>query len=42
MTGYSSNAVVHQGRLDDGVDLVEKPVSQAKLALRIRQLLDRR
>jgi CheY-like chemotaxis protein len=42
MTGYSSNAVVHQGRLDEGVDLVEKPVSQAKLALRVRQLLDRR
>jgi CheY-like chemotaxis protein len=42
MTGYSSNAVVHQGRLDEGVDLLEKPVSQAKLALRVRQLLDRR
>lgn len=42
MTGYSSNAVVHQGRLDEGVDLLEKPVSQANLALRVRQLLDRR
>ena len=41
MTGYSRNAVVHQGRLDDGVDLLEKPVSQAKLALRVRELLDR-
>ena len=42
MTGYSRNAVVHQGRLDPGVDLIQKPVSQADLANRIRQALDRR
>jgi len=41
MTGYSRNAIVHQGRLDQGVELVEKPVSQAKLALRVREILDR-
>ena len=41
MTGYSRNAVVHQGRLDEGVELLEKPISQAKLALRVRGLLDR-
>ncbi|MCA1458431.1 PAS domain S-box protein [Bradyrhizobium sp. BRP22] len=41
MTGYSRNAIVHQGRLDKGVELVEKPVSQAKLALRVREILDR-
>ncbi|QQO15148.1 PAS domain S-box protein [Bradyrhizobium diazoefficiens] len=41
MTGYSRNAVVHQGRLDEGVDLLEKPITQAKLALRIREILDR-
>ncbi|RZN25606.1 PAS domain-containing sensor histidine kinase [Bradyrhizobium sp. Leo121] len=41
MTGYSRNAIVHQGRLDQGVDLLEKPVSQAKLALRVREILDR-
>ena len=41
MTGYSRNAVVHQGRLEEGVDLLEKPVSQARLALRVRELLDR-
>ena len=40
MTGYSRNAVVHQGRLDEGVELMQKPVSQADLASRIRQLLD--
>jgi PAS domain S-box-containing protein len=41
MTGYSRNAVVHQGRLDGGVELLEKPISQAKLALRVREMLDR-
>ncbi len=41
MTGYSRNAIVHQGRLDEGVDLLEKPVSQAKLALKVREMLDR-
>ena len=41
MTGYSRNAVVHQGRLDPGVELLQKPVSQADLASRIREVLDR-
>jgi PAS domain S-box-containing protein len=41
MTGYSRNAVVHQGRLDEGVELVQKPVSQTQLANRIREILDR-
>jgi len=41
MTGYSRNAVVHQGRLEEGVELLQKPVSQAQLAARIRMLLDR-
>jgi PAS domain S-box-containing protein len=41
MTGYSRNAIVHQGRLDPGVDLIQKPVTQATLAMRVRELLDR-
>jgi CheY-like chemotaxis protein len=41
MTGYSRNAIVRQGRLDRGVELLEKPVSQAKLALKVREMLDR-
>jgi len=40
MTGYSRNAIVHQGRLDAGVWLIQKPFSQASLAARIRSLLD--
>ena len=36
MTGYSRNAVVHQGRLDQGVDLLQKPISTQVLAARPR------
>ena len=41
MTGYSRNAVVHHGRLDEGVELMQKPVGQQVLATRVRDLLDR-
>jgi PAS domain S-box-containing protein len=40
MTGYSRNAIVHQGRLDPDVELLQKPVTQEQLATRIRTLLD--
>jgi CheY-like chemotaxis protein len=42
MTGYSRNAIVHQGRLDEGVELLQKPVSQGELATRVRVALDRK
>ena len=42
MTGYSRNAIVHQGRLDEGVQLIQKPLTQASLAAKIRDVLDRR
>jgi two-component system, NtrC family, sensor kinase len=41
MTGYSRNAIVHQGRLDAGVDLLQKPLSQEQLAAMVRKVLDR-
>jgi PAS domain S-box-containing protein len=41
MTGYSRNAIVHQGRLDPGVDLLQKPITRDQLAAGIRALLDR-
>jgi two-component system, NtrC family, sensor kinase len=40
MTGYSRNAIVHQGRLDPGVDLIQKPLTSDHLAAAIRKLLD--
>jgi PAS domain S-box-containing protein len=41
MSGYSRNAVVHHGRVDLDVLLIQKPVSLQDLAARIRDLLDR-
>jgi signal transduction histidine kinase/CheY-like chemotaxis protein len=40
MTGYSRNAIVHQGRLDRGTELIPKPLTEAVLARRIRLVLD--
>jgi len=39
-TGYSRNAIVHQGRLDHDVAMIQKPITQDALAARIRDLLD--
>jgi PAS domain S-box-containing protein len=39
-TGYSRNAIVHHGRLDPGVAMIQKPITQDALAARIRDLLD--
>jgi nitrogen-specific signal transduction histidine kinase len=41
MSGYSRNAVVHHGRVDGDVQLIQKPVSSQDLAARIRDMLDR-
>jgi CheY-like chemotaxis protein/anti-sigma regulatory factor (Ser/Thr protein kinase) len=40
MTGYSRNAIVHHGRLDPGVELVQKPITGDHLATKIRAILD--
>jgi CheY-like chemotaxis protein len=40
MTGYSRNAIVHQGRLDLGVDLLQKPITSDQLAAAVRKALD--
>ena len=40
MTGYSRNATMHQGRLDIGVDLLQKPISSDQLASAVRKMLD--
>ena len=39
-TGYARNAIVHDGRLDPGVELITKPFSQTGLASRLRDILD--
>ena len=40
MTGYSRNAIVHQGRLDAGVELIQKPLDSGQLAATVRRILD--
>ncbi len=39
-TGYTRNAIVHNGRLDPGVNLITKPFSFNDLARKVRQVLD--
>ena len=40
-TGYARNAIVHDGRLDPGVQLITKPFTYAALAAKVRDMLDR-
>jgi len=39
-TGYARDAIVHKGRLDEGVELITKPFSYGDLAARVRDMLD--
>jgi len=40
-TGYTRNAIVHQGRLDADVELLGKSYTEQDLAQKIREMLDR-
>jgi signal transduction histidine kinase len=39
-TGYTRNAIVHDGRLDEGVSLVTKPFTYTAIASKVRAVLD--
>jgi len=39
-TGYARNAIVHQGRLDPGVEVIFKPFTYSGLATKIRGVID--
>ncbi len=39
-TGYTRNAVVHNGVLDPGVELIGKPYTIEQLAAKVREVLD--
>jgi PAS domain S-box-containing protein len=40
MTGYARDIIVHQGRLDPGIELIEKPFHCEMLAARLSEILD--
>ena len=40
-TGYARNAIVHQGRLDPGVEVVFKPFTYSDLAAKLRRAFDK-
>ncbi len=39
-SGYTENSIVHQGRLDPGVNLLSKPYRKRELAQKVRETLD--
>ncbi len=39
-TGYTRNAIIHNGRLDEGIAFLGKPFSAAALARQVRKMLD--
>ena len=41
MSGFTDDAIVRHGVLDDGVDFIQKPFSPNTLAIKVREVLDR-
>lgn len=40
-SGYTEDAIVHNGRLDAGVDLLSKPYRRQEMAAKVRKVLDK-
>jgi hypothetical protein len=42
MSGYTADAIDHQGILDDGIEFLPKPVGVDTLVRKVREVLDGR
>jgi hypothetical protein len=40
VSGYTSDAIVHQGQLDAGIDFLQKPFTADALTRKVRGVLD--
>ncbi|MFH2046764.1 MAG: PAS domain S-box protein [Pseudomonadota bacterium] len=40
MSGYTSNIITHHGKLDEGVNFIQKPFSLYALASKVREVID--
>jgi PAS domain S-box-containing protein len=41
MSGYTDNAIVHHGMLEEGIEFIQKPFTMEKLAGKVREVLDK-
>ena len=41
MSGYTDNAIVHHGVLEEGVNYIQKPFTIDKLMRKVREVLDK-
>jgi len=41
MSGYTDNAIVNHGVLDEGINYIQKPFTLDGLTKRVRQVLDK-
>jgi two-component system, cell cycle sensor histidine kinase and response regulator CckA len=40
ISGYTSNVIAHNGRLDEGINFIQKPFSISDFSKKVRDVLD--